>query len=120
MNKKKYIEKLDKKMFMRSSFFKKTNIVNEDKNISIEVDKVKNDADFIKYVVGLQSFTNHSFILYPRSFFSTQGFKSNVDVIFLDSNFCVVDIQHKLPPNKKISFEGNFYSVLILQPGLAR
>ncbi len=120
MNKKKYLDKIDKKVFIRSGIFKKVCLVNETEDICIEVQKIKTKEDIVEYVSGLQSFINKAFLIYPCSYFSTENFKTDVDVVLIDNSFRVVAIYNKLPPNKKILFEGEFYNVLLIQPGLAR
>ncbi len=67
MNPNKYLKKLNRTIFLRTSKFKKSCISNESEDFKIEVQKVKTQEDINEYICGLQNFKGSSYLLSPRS-----------------------------------------------------
>ncbi len=120
MNITKYLKKLNRNIFLRTSKFKSTYIINEDESFKIQIEKVSSQEDIAEYIMGLHNFKGHSYLLSPRSWFSTYGFKTDIDVVIINTSFRIAKVYHKFAPKQKINFEGNFYNVLILESGLAQ
>lgn len=120
MNKEKYLKNLIKKRFISESKFKKVIIELENNKYRLICSKVRYKKDIDEYIKSLEDYTNQNFLIYPKTFFTTNGFNQEIDLVILDSNFVVIDVFNNLKPNNHIDFDYNFYSILILQTNKAR